>query len=580
MASTAAASTPPPVQDDGPLTHKQIVTILIGLMMGMFLAALDQTIVAIGHADDRRRPQGLAGQAWVTTAYLITSTIVTPLYGKLVRHLRAQEVVHHRHHDLHRRLGAVHVRDLDRACWPRSARSRASAPAACSRWPWRSSATSCRRVSAPSTRATSWPSSAPRASSARSSAASSPARRPSSASPAGAGSSSSTCRSASPPSSSSSRTLHLQHTRLDHRIDWWGAVALTVGLVPLLHRRRAGPRVGLGLRQLDRLLRHRRRSGVVAFFVVERAMGEEALIPLRLFRNRTVGVSSIASVHHRHGHVRRHRRAARSTCRSSRAPRRPQAGLLLLPMTLGIMFGSIVSGQIISRTGRYRHFPIIGAGAARRSRCFAFHYVGADTPLWKTMIVMVFFGVGPRLQLPAADPRRAERGRAARHRRGHLVGDVHPPDRRHARHGRVPVDPVLQAAREDLRRPSRPIAPTPDFQAALKAAQGERRGQQGRSSGLQQRRPAAAAARSTARSRTPRSSSSSTRAWPSRSSSGFSEAMRHRVPRRRRPSWSSRFVVLCFLPHVELRSGSSYAERGRAAADDADSVAVPPAVAH
>ena len=83
MASAAAASTPPSVQDDGALSHKQIVTILIGLMMGMFLAALDQTIVATAIrtiADDLK---DLAGQAWVTTAYLITSTIVTPLYGKL-----------------------------------------------------------------------------------------------------------------------------------------------------------------------------------------------------------------------------------------------------------------------------------------------------------------------------------------------------------------------------------------------------------------------------------------------------------------------------------------------------------------
>src|SRR4051812_8735707 len=83
MTSKAGASSPSPVQDEGALPHKQIVTILIGLMMGMFLAALDQTIVASAMrviADDLK---DLAGQAWVTTAYLITSTIVTPLYGKL-----------------------------------------------------------------------------------------------------------------------------------------------------------------------------------------------------------------------------------------------------------------------------------------------------------------------------------------------------------------------------------------------------------------------------------------------------------------------------------------------------------------
>ena len=61
-----------------PLTHRQILTILGGLMMGMFLAALDQTIVATSIrtiADDLK---GLEHQAWATTAYLITSTISTP----------------------------------------------------------------------------------------------------------------------------------------------------------------------------------------------------------------------------------------------------------------------------------------------------------------------------------------------------------------------------------------------------------------------------------------------------------------------------------------------------------------------
>ena len=67
----------------GPLTHRQIVTILIGLMMGMFLAALDQTIVATSIRTIADDLHGLNHQAWATTAYLITSTIVTPLYGKL-----------------------------------------------------------------------------------------------------------------------------------------------------------------------------------------------------------------------------------------------------------------------------------------------------------------------------------------------------------------------------------------------------------------------------------------------------------------------------------------------------------------
>src|SRR5690348_13124777 len=52
-------------------------------MLGMFLASLDQTIVASAIRTIGDDLHGLSAQAWVTTAYLITATISTPLYGKL-----------------------------------------------------------------------------------------------------------------------------------------------------------------------------------------------------------------------------------------------------------------------------------------------------------------------------------------------------------------------------------------------------------------------------------------------------------------------------------------------------------------
>src|SRR5205085_6786251 len=67
----------------GTFTHRQILTILVGLMLGMFLAALDQNIVATAIRTIGDDLHGLSVQAWVTTAYLITSTVSTPLYGKL-----------------------------------------------------------------------------------------------------------------------------------------------------------------------------------------------------------------------------------------------------------------------------------------------------------------------------------------------------------------------------------------------------------------------------------------------------------------------------------------------------------------
>ncbi|MDT4938498.1 MAG: hypothetical protein QOG80_2169, partial [Pseudonocardiales bacterium] len=73
----------PPVSADGALTHRQILTILSGLILGMFLAALDQTIVSTAIRTIGDDLHGLSIQAWVTTAFLVTSTIATPIFGKL-----------------------------------------------------------------------------------------------------------------------------------------------------------------------------------------------------------------------------------------------------------------------------------------------------------------------------------------------------------------------------------------------------------------------------------------------------------------------------------------------------------------
>jgi EmrB/QacA subfamily drug resistance transporter len=68
---------------DAPLTHRQIVTILSALMMGMMLAALDQTIVATALPTIVADLGGLSRLSWVITAYMLASTISAPLYGKL-----------------------------------------------------------------------------------------------------------------------------------------------------------------------------------------------------------------------------------------------------------------------------------------------------------------------------------------------------------------------------------------------------------------------------------------------------------------------------------------------------------------
>ena len=64
-------------------THKEIMFVLSGLMVGMLLAALDQTIVSTALKKIVEDFDGLTHYTWVVTAYLLTSTASTPLYGKI-----------------------------------------------------------------------------------------------------------------------------------------------------------------------------------------------------------------------------------------------------------------------------------------------------------------------------------------------------------------------------------------------------------------------------------------------------------------------------------------------------------------
>jgi EmrB/QacA subfamily drug resistance transporter len=65
------------------LTHRQIMVVYSGLMAGMLVAALDQTIVATALPTIVGDLGGLSHLSWVVTAYLLTSTISVPLYGKI-----------------------------------------------------------------------------------------------------------------------------------------------------------------------------------------------------------------------------------------------------------------------------------------------------------------------------------------------------------------------------------------------------------------------------------------------------------------------------------------------------------------
>lgn len=68
---------------DAPLSHADIRVIVIGVMVAMFLSALDQTIIATALPTIGAGFGDLENLSWVVTAYLLTGTAITPLVGKL-----------------------------------------------------------------------------------------------------------------------------------------------------------------------------------------------------------------------------------------------------------------------------------------------------------------------------------------------------------------------------------------------------------------------------------------------------------------------------------------------------------------
>lgn len=65
------------------ITRRRVLVVIGALLVGMFLAALDQTVVSTALPTIVGDLHGASRLAWVVTAYLLTSTVSTPLWGKL-----------------------------------------------------------------------------------------------------------------------------------------------------------------------------------------------------------------------------------------------------------------------------------------------------------------------------------------------------------------------------------------------------------------------------------------------------------------------------------------------------------------
>jgi EmrB/QacA subfamily drug resistance transporter len=388
--TTTAAAAPAPAPAPQ-LTHRQVLVVLSGLLLGMFLAALDQTIVSTSMRTIADELEGQTAQAWATTAYLITSTITTPLYGKLsdmygrrpfylfaisifvvgsVLCGTAQSIYELAVWRAVQGLGAGGLMSLAFAIVgdlvPPRERGRYQAyfmavfgsssvlgPVVggalagqeqilgVDGWRW------VFLVNVPIGIVAFLVVAA---------------------------------------------KLDLPRRRTDHRIDYWGAGLLSAAVVPMLLVAEKGREWGWGsVLSLGLAL-----TSVVSLLVFvrwQRRMGEEAILPLRMFRNSVFSVSSAVSLlvgAAMFGGI----VVLPLFLQIVRGASPTEAGLQTLPLMLGIIVTSGISGRVMLRTGRYKAFPVIGTAVLFVAMVLLHWRLQVETPLWQIQAAMAVLGMG------------------------------------------------------------------------------------------------------------------------------------------------------------------------------------------
>ncbi|QLY31397.1 MDR family MFS transporter [Nocardia huaxiensis] len=390
--SEVAAST-----GEGGFTHRQILVILSGLLLGVLLAALDQTIVSTAIRTIADDLDGYALQAWATTAYLITATLATPLYGKLsdmygrkpfylaaisiflagsLLCTLAQSMYELAAFRALQGLGAGGLMSLALTIVGDivSPRERAryqgyflavfgtssvlgpllgglfagqSSLLGIAGWRWVFLVNVPLGLFALLV---------------------------------------------------VSRVLRLpKPVRSLDRVDYWGVLVLALGITPLLVVAEQGREWGWGSGR-SVLCYVIGGVSVAVFVAIEAKLGDAALIPLRIFRNPTfalgVVISFVVGAGMFGGIL-----LMPQYLQVVRGASPMLGGLQMIPMVLGIMIGSIISGQLISRTGHYRNYTILGAAMITLG-LFLMHYLRADTAFWMVAAFMlcVGFGLGNLMQ--------------------------------------------------------------------------------------------------------------------------------------------------------------------------------------
>jgi EmrB/QacA subfamily drug resistance transporter len=185
--------------------------------------------------------------------------------------------------------------------------------------------------------------------------------------------------------------LKMPIVRREHSIDYVGAALIVASVTSiLLYTAWAGTQYGWA----DPISLSLLISGIVlaGVFVVVETRTEEPIVPLRLFRNRvytpTIVFTAIMGMAMFGGII-----FLPVYLQVVQGFSPTESGLALLPMVVGIFTTSISSGQMVTRTGRYKIYPILGAGITGLA-LLLMSTLAVDTPYWLLALYMFIFGAG------------------------------------------------------------------------------------------------------------------------------------------------------------------------------------------
>jgi EmrB/QacA subfamily drug resistance transporter len=179
--------------------------------------------------------------------------------------------------------------------------------------------------------------------------------------------------------------------RREHKIDWLGAALLVGGVSSLLLALSwGGTEYAWGSSVIISLFAAA--AVLLAGFLLVEARAAEPIVPLRLFRIRSFALGTGATAvlgFAMFGSI----IFVPLYLQIVKGATPTESGLLMLPMMVGIIGASVISGRVISAVGRYKWFPVAGT-VIMAAGLALFVTLEVATPLWQAFVYMLVMGVG------------------------------------------------------------------------------------------------------------------------------------------------------------------------------------------